>query len=72
MPSSRYLPDPGIVPTSLMFPVLAGGLFTSSTMFEALLSLYHLTDNLLYIILLELNLFEEIYYYFLLLVVSEC
>ena len=44
-----------------MSPVLAAGLFTTSATFEALLSLYHWTDNLLYIVLLELNLFKEGY-----------
>ena len=50
-----------------MSPVLAAGLFTTSATFEALLSLHHLTDNLLYIVLLyivfkRLNLFKEEYY----------
>ena len=30
------LPDPGIEPTSPMFPVLAGSFFTTSTTWEAL------------------------------------
>ena len=37
MPFSRDLPDPGIEPTSLMFPVLASGFFTTSATWEALL-----------------------------------
>ena len=32
---SRDLPDPGIKPTSLMSPELAGGFFTTSTTWEA-------------------------------------
>ena len=32
---SRDLPDPGIKPTSLMSPALAGGFFTTSTTWEA-------------------------------------
>ena len=35
MPSSRYLPDPGMEPRSLMSPALAGGLFTTSVTWEA-------------------------------------
>ena len=31
MPSSRDLPDPGMEPTSLMSPALAGRFFTTST-----------------------------------------
>ena len=31
-----YLPNPGIKPTSLMSPALAGGVFTSSTTWGAL------------------------------------
>ena len=34
-PSPGYLPKPGIKPTSLMAPGLAGGFFTSSTTREA-------------------------------------
>ena len=34
-PSPGNLPDPGIEPTSLMFPALAGGFFTTSTTWEA-------------------------------------
>ena len=30
-PSSGHLPDPGIEPTSLISPALAGGLFSTST-----------------------------------------
>ena len=37
MPSLRYLPDPGILPMSLMSPALAGGFFTTSTTREDLL-----------------------------------
>ena len=33
--SKLELPDPGIEPTSLMSPVLAGGFFTTSTTSEA-------------------------------------
>ena len=36
-PSSRDLPDPGIEPVSLASPALAGGFFTSSATWEALL-----------------------------------
>ena len=39
MPSSRHLPDPGIKPTSLTFPALAGGFFTTSATWERLLVL---------------------------------
>ena len=35
-PSSGDLPDPGIEPTALMSPVLAGGFFTTSATWEAL------------------------------------
>ena len=35
MPSSGDLPDPGMEPTSLMSPALAGGIFTTSTVWEA-------------------------------------
>ena len=34
MPSSRDLPDPGIEPTSLTSPALAGRFFTTSTSWE--------------------------------------
>ena len=34
-PSSRDLPNPGIEPTCLMFPVLAGWFFTTSATWEA-------------------------------------
>ena len=34
--SKLELPDPGIEPTSLMSPALAGGFFTTSTTSEAL------------------------------------
>ena len=37
-PSPGHLPDPGIEPVSLMSPSLAGGLFTTSTSWEALFS----------------------------------
>ena len=36
-PPPGDLPDPGIKPTSLMSPALASGLFTTSTIWEALL-----------------------------------
>ena len=36
MPSSRDLPNPGIEPTSLTSPALAGGLFTTYATWEAL------------------------------------
>ena len=36
MPSSRGSPDPGIEPTSLMSPALAGRFFTTNTPWEAL------------------------------------
>ena len=35
VPSSRGFPDPGIKPTSLVSPALAGGFFTTSTTWEA-------------------------------------
>ena len=35
-PPRGYLPDPGIEPTSLQFPALAGGCFTTSATWEAL------------------------------------
>ena len=35
MPSSGDLPDPGMEPTSLMSPALAGGFFTTSSIWEA-------------------------------------
>jgi len=35
MPSSRDLPDPGIEPTSLKSPALAGRFFTTSATWEA-------------------------------------
>ena len=35
MPSSRDLPHPGMEPTSLMSPALAGKFFTTSTTWEA-------------------------------------
>ena len=35
MPSPENLPDPGIEPTSLMSPALAGGFFTTGTTWEA-------------------------------------
>ena len=34
MPSSGDLPDPGMEPTSLMSPALAGGFFTTSATWE--------------------------------------
>ena len=37
-PPPGDLPDPGIKPTSFMFPALAGGFFTTSTTWEALSS----------------------------------
>ena len=37
-PSPGDLPDPGIEPMSLMFPALAGGFFTTSATWEALVS----------------------------------
>ena len=30
-----YLPDPGVKPTSLMYPALAGGFLTTSSTWEA-------------------------------------
>ena len=36
IPTSGDLPDPGIEPTSLMSPALAGGFFTTSATWEAL------------------------------------
>ena len=36
-PSPGDLPDPGIEPASLKFPVLVGVFFTTSTIWEALL-----------------------------------
>ena len=44
-PTMRDLPDPGIKPSSLMSPALAGGFFTTSATWEAaetrLVLLYH-------------------------------
>jgi len=37
------LPDPGIEPTSLMSPALAGGFFTTSTTWEAYYISYRYT-----------------------------
>ena len=34
-PPSGHLPDPGVEPASLMTPALAGGLFTTRTIWEA-------------------------------------
>ena len=34
-PSLGYLPDPGVEPSSLVSPALAGGLFTTGTTWEA-------------------------------------
>ena len=39
-PPPGDLPDPGIKPTSLMSPALAGGLFTASATWEAPVELY--------------------------------
>jgi len=39
------LPDPGIEPTSLMSPALAGRFFTTSATWKALVSLYIHTTN---------------------------
>ena len=39
-PPPGYLPDPGIEPTSLTSPALAGGFFTISATWEALDSIY--------------------------------
>ena len=39
-PPPQDLPDTGIKPTSLMSPALAGGLFMTSTTWEALRSLW--------------------------------
>ena len=36
MPFSRDLPDPGMEPTFLMSPAMAGGFFTTSTTWETL------------------------------------
>ena len=41
MPSSGDLPNPGIEPTSLMSPGLAGRFFTTSTTWEALRQIYY-------------------------------
>ena len=38
-PSPGDLPNPGIEPTSLMSPSLAGGFFTASTTWEALIAI---------------------------------
>ena len=38
VPSPGDLPDPGIKPTSLMAPALAGGFFTTSTTREPLIT----------------------------------
>ena len=42
-PSPVDLPNPGIEPTSLMFPALAGRFFTTSATWEA-----QIMDNLVY------------------------
>ena len=42
-PSPGDRPDPGIEPTSLMFPALAGRFFTTSATWEA-----QIMDNLVY------------------------
>ena len=39
------LPDPGIEPTFLMSPALAGGFFTTNTIWEAQLIDYSLPNN---------------------------
>ena len=36
LPNPGYLPDPGIEPTLLVSPALAGRFFTTSTIWEAL------------------------------------
>ena len=41
-PPPGDLPDPGIKPTSLMPPALAGGLFTASATWEACICVYNL------------------------------
>ena len=43
-PSPEDLPDPGIKPTSLISPALAGGFFTTSRTWEALYLHYPLTN----------------------------
>ena len=40
MPPPGDLPDPGIKPVSLMSPALAGGFFTTSATWEALIRLH--------------------------------
>ena len=41
-PPPGHLPDPGIEPTSLMSPALAGGFFTTSSDWEACVLSTHL------------------------------
>ena len=50
MPSSGDLPKPGMEPTSLMSPVLAGGFFTTSATREALTLVYCMPSRLDYLI----------------------
>ena len=45
MPSSRDLPNQGIELKSLMSPALAGGFFTTSGTWEALVEVYQKTNN---------------------------
>ena len=48
-PPPGDLPDPGVEPESLMFPALAGGFFTTSATWEALLK--QANDNFYFLLL---------------------
>ena len=50
-PPPGNLPDPGIEPTSLMSPALAGRFFTTSATWEALSYLFSLHDSCTFIVL---------------------
>jgi len=56
-PPPGDLPDPGIKPTSLMSPALAGGLFTASATWEAPVELYF---AFVFYFLLFRNLFSSV------------
>ena len=43
------LPNPGTEPTSLMFPALAGGFFTTSTTWEAQGYIYSYINYIIYV-----------------------
>ena len=54
MPSSGYLPDPGILPMPLMSPALAGGFFTTSTTWEDLLYCNNQISKVISLFLLQI------------------